>query len=137
MHNGCTPVGCVLTQILKLWGADVTTTCYRRAVPVAKALGSNTIIVISEENSTVKTEADGTAPNGSLVKQLEQYSSFDTIFYTKECPLITEKDLRKFCESGRFVSTLPPALASDSYGLLMGPIFHVYVRIKCFLQVSF
>lgn len=137
MHNGCTPVGCVLLQVLKLWGADITTTCYKRAIPVAKALGANSILVIPEQvDSTAKSTTE-TVPNGSLEKQLELYSSFDAIFYTKDCSAITEKQLRTFCsENGFFVSTLPPTLASDSYGLIMGPIFDVYVRIKCFLQVS-
>lgn len=66
---------------------------------------------------------------------MDTHSGFDVIFYTKHCSAITEKQLRKFCnEKGTFVSTLPPVLASDSYGLLMGPLFTVYVRIKCFLQ---
>lgn len=126
VHNGCTPVGCVLIQVLNLWGADVTTICYKRAIPVAKALGANQIITIPETNAT---------ENGSLEKQLELYSAFDVIFYTKDYSAITENQLRKFCNTnGRFISTLPPVLASDSYGLLMGPIFAVYVRIKCFLQ---
>lgn len=133
MHVGCTPVGCVLLQVLKLWGADITTTCYKRAVPVAKALGANSILVIPEQ---VEPTAKSTT-NGNLEKQLELYASFDAIFYTKDCSAITEKQLRAFCsENGFFVSTLPPTLASDSYGLIMGPIFDVYVRIKCFLQVS-
>lgn len=130
MHSGCTPVGCVLIQILRIWNADVTTMCYKRALPVAKALGANSIVVIPEENLTAK--------NGSLEKQLELYSNFDVIFYTKDCPAVTETQLRKLCKDGGcFVSTLPPVLASDSYGLLMGPIFHFYVRLKCFLQVRF
>lgn len=119
-------MGCVLIQVLKLWGAETVTTCYKRAIPVAKALGTNHIITIPENPSD---------ENDALEKQLEPYIGFDVIFYTKDCPAITQTQLRKFCnENGNFISTLPPVLASDSYGLLMGPIFAAYVRIKCFLQ---
>lgn len=37
--DGCSPVGCVLTQLLKRWGAFVTATCNIRSVPVIQALG--------------------------------------------------------------------------------------------------
>lgn len=116
IHNGCTPVGCVLIQVLKLWEADTTTTCYKRAIPVARALGANEIITIPESNE----------------EKVELQDKYHVIFYTKDCPTITETELRQLTDN--FVSTLPPVLASDSYGLLMGPIFAVYVRIKCFLQ---
>lgn len=116
--------------MLKLWGANTSTTCCKRAIPVAKALGANQIITIPE--STVTLEENEI----SLEKQLDLVSfEFDVIFYTKDCPAITEKQLKRFCNiDGNFISTLPPVLASDSYGLLMGPIFTAYVRIKCFLQ---
>lgn len=39
VQDGCSPVGCVLTQLLKKWGAFVTATCNVRSVPVIKALG--------------------------------------------------------------------------------------------------
>lgn len=39
VQDGCSPVGCVLTQLTKKWGAYVTATCNVRSVPVIKALG--------------------------------------------------------------------------------------------------
>lgn len=39
IQNGCSPVGCVLTQLTKKWGAFVTSSCHIRSVPVIKALG--------------------------------------------------------------------------------------------------
>lgn len=39
VQDGCSPVGCVLTQLTKKWGAHVTATCNVRSVPVIKALG--------------------------------------------------------------------------------------------------
>lgn len=39
IQDGCTPVGCVLTQLTQKWGAFVTATCNMRSVPVIRALG--------------------------------------------------------------------------------------------------
>lgn len=39
IEDGCSPVGCVLTQLTKKWGAYVTATCHSRSAPVVKALG--------------------------------------------------------------------------------------------------
>lgn len=39
IQDGCSPVGCVLTQLTKKWGAYVTSSCHIRSVPVIKALG--------------------------------------------------------------------------------------------------
>lgn len=135
----CTPVGCVLVQVLRLWNAHITATCYKRAVPVAKALGANEVIVIPE-NQTAKNKADlnnHSQPNDDVVvKELELLDTFDVIFITKDCQC-KEEDLRKLCsENGTISKTLPPNLASDSYGFLMRFIFGLYVRCKCGLQVS-
>lgn len=39
VQDGCSPVGCVLTQLAFKWGASVTSTCRTRSVPVITALG--------------------------------------------------------------------------------------------------
>ena len=39
VQDGCSPVGVIITQLLKKWGAHVTTTCHSRSVPVVLALG--------------------------------------------------------------------------------------------------
>lgn len=39
IQDGCSPVGCVLTQLLQKWGAHVTATCHTRSMPVLKAIG--------------------------------------------------------------------------------------------------
>lgn len=44
VQDGCSPVGCVLTQLVKKWGAFVTATCNVRSVPVIKALGMTSFI---------------------------------------------------------------------------------------------
>lgn len=50
IHGGSTPVGCILMQLIKLWGGHVTVTCREQAVPVMKTLGADNIIVIDEKD---------------------------------------------------------------------------------------
>lgn len=138
VHNGCTPVGCVLIQILKLWGSHITTTCYKRAVPVAKALGASDVIVIPE-NQTAKTKTDlevEVTETKTLSKLLELHESFDVIFNTKDCEY-NIVNLEDYCtKDGIVVSTQLPHLSSDSYGFIRRSVFSFYVTTKCFFQVS-
>jgi NADPH:quinone reductase-like Zn-dependent oxidoreductase len=41
---GCSPVGCILIQLARLWGAHVTATASLRAIPVAQALGAHDVV---------------------------------------------------------------------------------------------
>lgn len=39
IQDGCSPVGCILTQLIKKWGGIVVVTCHQRSAPVVNALG--------------------------------------------------------------------------------------------------
>lgn len=39
IQDGCSPVGCILTQLVKKWGGFVVVTCHQRSAPVVNALG--------------------------------------------------------------------------------------------------
>lgn len=39
IQDGCSPVGCILTQLIKKWGGFVIVTCHQRSAPVVNALG--------------------------------------------------------------------------------------------------
>ena len=39
VQDACSPVGCVITQLVHKWGAHVTATCHTRSVPVINNLG--------------------------------------------------------------------------------------------------
>ena len=39
IQDGCSPVGCILTQLIKKWGGYVVVTCHQRSAPVVNALG--------------------------------------------------------------------------------------------------
>lgn len=42
---GCSPIGCILIQLARLWGAHVTATTSLRATPVVQALGAHVVVV--------------------------------------------------------------------------------------------
>jgi len=39
IQDGCSPVGTILTQLVKKWGGYVVVTCHQRSAPVVNALG--------------------------------------------------------------------------------------------------
>lgn len=39
IQEGCSPVGCVISQLTKKWGAHVAATCFFKSAPVSTALG--------------------------------------------------------------------------------------------------
>lgn len=44
IYGGTTPVGCILIQLIKLWGGHVTVICKLESAKVIKALGADDII---------------------------------------------------------------------------------------------
>ncbi|XP_076268886.1 NAD(P)H oxidoreductase RTN4IP1, mitochondrial-like isoform X2 [Rhynchophorus ferrugineus] len=130
IQGGCTPVGCVLIQLLKSWKADVTATCYKRAVPVAEALGANEVITVEDpENAASEINSNNMKSNKNLLKQLEHINKqFDFIILTKN---ESADDFKTFCtKEGQILSTYPPQLASDSLGYLTSLLFTSYIYLK-------
>ncbi|OAD54144.1 hypothetical protein WN48_08274 [Eufriesea mexicana] len=119
IYGGNTSVGCILTQLVQLWGGDVITICSPNAIIVSKALGAKSVIPL-----------DGT----NIEKELYFYGKFDAIFYTGG-QSIDERILRRYLTScGSYVSTVPEQLISDSLGFIFGSIFAGCVRIKLLIQ---
>ncbi|CAK9801211.1 Reticulon-4-interacting protein 1 homolog, mitochondrial [Anthophora quadrimaculata] len=122
IYGGNTPVGCILTQLVKLWGGHVVTMCRQNAIPVSKALGADDVIPLN---------------NSDIVKELQLHDKFDAIFYTGGQP-IDEYILRKhLVPYGSYVSTVPEQLTSDSFGFIFRSIFAGCVRIKLLIQYMF
>lgn len=48
IQDGCSPVGCVLIQLCKKWGATITATCDIRSAPVAKVLGKEKLVKLRD-----------------------------------------------------------------------------------------
>lgn len=133
MHGGCSATGCILVQILVGWGAKITTSCYSRAIPVAKALGAQDVIGLSQLQFR---DLQQTEENYSLLKQeLHCREKFDAIVTTTDCEL-DQRELLQFCKSnGKVVSTLPEQLRSDSAMFLMRSIYSFCFRIHGYIQV--
>ncbi|XP_076762075.1 NAD(P)H oxidoreductase RTN4IP1, mitochondrial [Xylocopa sonorina] len=122
IYGGNTPVGCVITQLAKLWGGHVVTICTSNAIPVSRALGADNVIPL-----------DGS----DIEKELQLHDRFDAIFYTGGQP-IEERVLRQhLVPYGSYISTVPEQLISDSLGFIFGSIFAGCVRIKLLVQYMF
>ncbi|XP_066591246.1 reticulon-4-interacting protein 1 homolog, mitochondrial-like isoform X2 [Prorops nasuta] len=122
VYGGTTPIGCILIQLIKLWGGCVVSACRPHAIPIIKALGANDIIPLDESD---------------IEKNLQIHEKFDAIFYTGGDP-INEQTLKKYLlPYGTYVSTIPEYLASDTLGFFFGSIFTGWVRIKLFFQYIF
>ncbi|XP_017877373.1 reticulon-4-interacting protein 1 homolog, mitochondrial-like isoform X2 [Ceratina calcarata] len=120
--SGSTPVGLILTQLVKLWGGYVVTVCRPNAIPRLQALGADWVISL-----------DGT----DIEEKLRPSKKFDAIFYTGG-ERINERVLRKWLiPYGSYVSTVPEQLTSDSLGFIFGSIFAGCVRIKLLVQYIF
>ncbi|XP_044744976.1 reticulon-4-interacting protein 1, mitochondrial-like [Coccinella septempunctata] len=127
IHGSCTPVGCILIQILKYWGADVSSTCNKRALPVALALGAEDIIIMEEEYITRNSNSD----NHHLLEELKKRHNFDAIILTWDVSPSNE-ELQKFCKC--IISTTPEKLPSDSYGFFRRYIFQFCIWLRWHLE---
>ncbi|KAK0181626.1 hypothetical protein PV327_003896 [Microctonus hyperodae] len=122
IYGGTTPVGCILIQLVKLWGGHVTTVCKIDAAKVIKALGADDIIPVQDLN---------------VIEDLEFYDKFHSIFYTGDQFMDHHILKKRLMPYGTFVSTAPKYLVSDSLGFVSGSIFAGYVRIKLLFQYVF
>ncbi|EFN89830.1 reticulon-4-interacting protein 1 homolog, mitochondrial [Harpegnathos saltator] len=123
IYGGCSPIGCILTQLIKLWGGYVITTCKKKAVPVMETIGADDVIITDEDD---------------IEKRLQLYKRFDAIFYTDNNQPFEEHILKKYLKpNGSYVSTVPEQLTSDSLGFICESIFAGCVRIKLLVQYMF
>lgn len=139
MQGGCTPVGCVLIQILKLWNASVTTTCHKRAMPVATALGAEDIVSLPDlasSNDSSLSLDDRVTLNNVIVKELElKGAPFDAIITTRECNLSSNELQSLLGRRGTFVSTVPTELLTDLTGFPINSLLSVYIHMRYYLMV--
>lgn len=126
--GGCTPVGCVLIQILKHWNSHITATCTRRAIPVAKALGANDII--NYECQSLNNEDH----EATFYNELESREMFDFIVVTKKSTLNLQK-LTLFC-NGRVISTIQQKRPSDSCNIFQRLMIGTWIYTKFWLEVN-
>ncbi|XP_057327031.1 reticulon-4-interacting protein 1 homolog, mitochondrial-like [Microplitis mediator] len=122
IYGGTTPVGCILIQLIKLWGGHVTVICKLESAKVIKALGADDIIPLN---------------NCDIYKELELHEKFHAIFCTEDRPVEYRFLKKHLTPHGSLVSTVPEYLASDSFGFVSGSLFAGCVRIKLLVQYMF
>ncbi|XP_076169066.1 NAD(P)H oxidoreductase RTN4IP1, mitochondrial isoform X1 [Ptiloglossa arizonensis] len=120
--GGNTPVGCILMQLVKLWGGQVGIICGSNEISISKALGADEIIKLN---------------GSSIEKELQLYDKYDAIFYTGGQPINKHILKQHLVPYGSYVSTIPEQLTSDSLGFIFGSIFAGYVRIRLLIQYIF
>ncbi|CAG9863990.1 unnamed protein product [Phyllotreta striolata] len=134
IHGGCTPVGCVLVQLLHQWKASVTVTCYKRSLPVAQALGASDALIVSE--STTHDNLNFNEDISRILNELEERDQkFDVILITENYCELSKKELGRFLEAnGMVLSTLPPLIPSDNYGVISNFLLYTYIYLRYKLQ---
>ncbi|XP_060849742.1 reticulon-4-interacting protein 1 homolog, mitochondrial-like [Rhopalosiphum padi] len=114
--GGSGGVGNSAIQILKSWGAKVTTTCSTNAINLVKELGPDNII----DYTTVDAQ-----------KQLEQYGKYDLILDAAGIPYEdiggAYTPLLKPWSWAKFITLRSPVLHNtDSYGMVLGMLKNAY-----------
>ncbi|KAF4519887.1 hypothetical protein B566_EDAN005228 [Ephemera danica] len=110
-------VGCVLVQLMKCWGAQVTAVVNARAREVARQLGAHEILVASVD----------------LEMELRSRPRFDVVFNTVG-PGLAASCRRTCTPEGLVICATPPLLPADSYGLLLSSAHTLWVHAKCLLK---
>ncbi|XP_031628018.1 reticulon-4-interacting protein 1, mitochondrial-like isoform X2 [Contarinia nasturtii] len=127
VSDGCSPVGCVLTQLLKKWGAYVTATCNVRSVPVIQALGADDVIAFNSDDKIYELEE-----RDLLLKELTMREHYDVVFLTTSQTYNRDFIGKFLCENGIIIDTVEKRLSSDEYGFFMRFLCSIYVRLeKC------
>lgn len=134
IQDGCSPVGCVLTQLVHKWGAHVTATCHTRSMPVVKALGADEVITVDikePESDADSIDINDSLPSASNIrKQLALRNRFDVIFMTTTDTYPCSVMEQFIVPQGVIINTVEADIASDNFGLLMRCAYSVYVRLK-------
>uniref|UniRef100_A0A8D8TUU6 Reticulon-4-interacting protein 1 homolog, mitochondrial n=1 Tax=Cacopsylla melanoneura TaxID=428564 RepID=A0A8D8TUU6_9HEMI len=115
IHCGSTGVGCILIQLCRLLDTHITVTCLSRAVQVMLGFGASYCIPLETPD---------------LEEQLiKQRSRYDIVFNCRAGPDAHELCLQLCSKQGKVVTAVPPRLASDSMGFLLGMFYSVYVNV--------
>ncbi|KAK3597300.1 hypothetical protein CHS0354_010931 [Potamilus streckersoni] len=107
IHGGAGGLGTFAIQLMKTWGAEVTTTCSTDAVGLVQSLGAD--VVIDYKTQDVQSE-------------LQRISGFDVVLdpLGGKIPSFSV-DLLKGWRNSKYVSLVTPVLSStDKFGIPLG-----------------
>uniref|UniRef100_A0A6A7G0W3 Reticulon-4-interacting protein 1 homolog n=1 Tax=Hirondellea gigas TaxID=1518452 RepID=A0A6A7G0W3_9CRUS len=121
IHSGVSSVGVVLVQLASLWGGHVTTTLSSsHHAQLAQMLGAHDII---------------TCDTAVLAKELSMRDKFDVILNPGGAAL-HEESLKHVLPDGVVVSTALPELPADTYGVVIGGIYSLLLRLRFLVTKS-
>ncbi|XP_055591829.1 reticulon-4-interacting protein 1, mitochondrial-like isoform X2 [Uranotaenia lowii] len=134
--EGCSPVGCVITQLANKWGAQVSATCHIRSAPVIHELGAADIITFANEHFR-SNFIDVNVEKSNLINELTAREKFHHIFLTTRIAY-DHRFLEKFlAKSGVIIDAVEPELASDEFGPLMRLLLGIAVRCRKLVATVF
>ena len=116
VHSADNPVGCIAVQLVKAWGGHVTATVCSRGFPTAQQLGADDLIIHD-------------AQNDDFQQTLASREKFDLVLNTVGSFL--HESCRSVCrDGGLIISTVASPPASDQYGILLGSLYSMWLRIQ-------
>ncbi|XP_050080560.1 reticulon-4-interacting protein 1, mitochondrial-like isoform X1 [Anopheles maculipalpis] len=129
VQDACSPVGCVITQLVHKWGALVAATCHTRSVPVINNLGAADIITFANEHFR-SNFIDVNVDKSNFINELTSRDKFHYIFLTTRLGY-DYKFLEKFLtKDGVIVDAVEPELRTDDYGVIGRFFLGSYVRCR-------
>ncbi|XP_061511042.1 reticulon-4-interacting protein 1, mitochondrial isoform X3 [Anopheles gambiae] len=136
VQDACSPVGCVITQLVHKWGAHVTATCHTRSVPVINNLGAADIITFDNEHFR-SNFIDVNVEKSNFINELTSRPKFHYIFLTTRLGY-DYKFLEKFLtKDGVIVDAVEPEQSTDDYGVVGRFFLGTYVRCRKVAAVLF
>ncbi|XP_053671147.1 reticulon-4-interacting protein 1, mitochondrial-like [Anopheles nili] len=132
VQDSCSPVGCVITQLVHKWGAHVAATCHTRSVPVINNLeerGAADIITFANEHFR-SNFIDVNVDKSNFINELTSREKFHFIFLTTRLGY-DYKFLEKFLtKDGVIVDAVEPEISTDDYGVIGRFFLGTYVRCR-------
>ena len=123
VHSADNPVGCIAVQLIKAWGGHVTATVSSRGLPTVQQLGADDLIIHDAQNEDFQ-------------QMLASREKFDLVLNTVGSFL--HESCRSVCrDGGLIISTVASPPASDQYGIVLGSLYSMWLRIQLlFAKVS-
>ena len=112
------PVGCIAVQLIKAWGGHVTATVSSRGMATAQQLGADDLILHDAQKEDFE-------------QLLASRQKFDLVLNTVGSFL--HDSCRSVClDGGLIISTVAAPPASDQYGIILGSLYSMWLRIQLF-----
>ncbi|CRL05020.1 CLUMA_CG018188, isoform A [Clunio marinus] len=133
IQDGCSPVGCILMQLLKKWGGYIVVTCHQRSAPVVNALGergADEIITFSNDSFEANFYEKNIEQSSFLNELLSRNDKYDVVFFTTHLNYNTDFITKFLSPNGIVIHATEKYLPSDNYNLIMRTLLKAYIVFK-------